>query len=1057
MTILNRIQAVVLALALVGQVFLPAQMAFADDTVINTDTAPVIETPAASDAAPADVTSDSAPKEDSIADVQVANNTAVRAQASNTNFNDQVEVTNTGVSASTDSPCVPPYVDMVTINVSVKNIGETPIYNPAARVTKLEYIAPTDRAASVHLTTADDSVGCDEGGQVGSRQTFGPYGTVINPGQTVAETFVVARNRSAKFWFYFEILGDTELTPITVEPVCSVDPNKTRTWKISSATGSAVDVVYNIDRAQNGSMTVPAKGYALITGNTSDENVLFVSSTPESQLTFETKTLAGTDVCGDMQGYKFNDINGDGLMGDGEPGLANWRIIATRPTPDYSFEVPANSVEGVTQNLPAGEYVVEVSGDWSYSAGPDGRVDAEYATSNNWETHSDGVGNNSNPGYTQGDLTINNEDVYWGGYRADHTYHSYVNQTETGDVTFGVWDSPDRSASKNPAWYADNTGTLQVNIYRAALPSVLTSDAPSNVGYYRFRLPYGLDHIKVFEANQAGYTVTGPAAGYHDLDFANGTPYDRNYNFGNHFDGTVISGTKYNDRNGNAARDQGEEGLAGWTIVGVVPNEVVNMDVNSTNPSNTASASLLPGKYLVIVNGTWKNNVNGTPNTRVDAEYFTEDLWAHHNDPAIPGDLLVNDTDVNWGPYASNHTYYYIYNHTTAGPVNFRIKDEPTDGPQIPAWYADNEGSVNVKMYELLDSAVTNEAGNYSLTSTRPVTTMSVYEMPQAGWKQNYPTTGFHYIVTNNDNIPHTGWDFGNQLIPGGSIAGTVTQAPSLAVSGAIVYLDLNNNNTKDEGEPTFTTGTDGAYIFGALADGDYHVGVTPIQGLTFTTPASGFTTATVTDGSAVTGLNFLLSASSGGGSGGGDQGGGGGSGGGQGGGGSGGGSTGGSGTTGGSLPTPTPTTPGLDFGGTGETPAPTGQVAGDVTTVKTPTRLAVNTPAPQEQANLNVKTDDGQVLGVTTNAPAEEGCKQLPWYRYGYLLCAILLLLVAQFFATNLNSKIWFVPGLVLLVAGLIYWWFEPCVQHTWFWPTAIVIWYGITALWHRNRLMVK
>jgi hypothetical protein len=706
---------------------------------------------------------------------------------------------------------------------------------------QLEYAFPVTKSDTLHVLTANDSSDCTTGGQVGSLQTFGPYGTTIAPGGSIEETFVIGRSRVDTFRFRFGLLGNSTLTPVVVEPVCSVEPNITRSWRVTNQTGTDLPIVYNVDQAPEQAAVVPSEGELILSGvvTQQSENVLFISNAPDSQFTFRTKTVAGEAVCPRVQGYKFADNNGNGLWDESEAGLPNWRIVATQTKPVATVTVPANAVEGVVTNLPAGEYIFTVSGQWAFDSGEGHTGDAEYISLDSFATHRDGTGIAGNPGYTQGDLLVNNTDVYWGGYRTDHTYATYFNQAADGTVQFQIWDSPDRTQAPNPTWYADNSGELTVTIYQAVVPSVLTSADEQQVGFYSISVPYGVQTVGVYEVQQYGFVNTSP------------------------------------------------------------------------------------------------------------------------------------------------------------------------------------------------------ESGSYTVT-------------------------------VGNDTTP-VFYNFGNQKVATGAISGVVTKTPALAVAGAIVFLDANSNGTKDDGEVSFTTTEDGLYGFNGLGDGDYRVAVQAVPGLIFNTPSTGFTDVSIANGAVITGTNFTFNVPT---SGGGDQGGGGGSSGGgggsQGGGGgsSGGGSTGGSGGQGGSTPTPAPTTP--TDGGSGVTvPAPAapvsetipgGQVAGD-STVVTPARVAATTPAPAQaaQPDLAVKTDEGQVLGVTTDNATPEGCKQLPWWRYGYLLYALLLLLVARFFASNLNSKVWFVPGLVLLVAGLVYWWFEPCVKHAWFWPTAMVVWYGITALWHRNRLMAK
>ncbi len=61
---------------------------------------------------------------------------------------------------------------------------------------------------------------------------------------------------------------------------------------------------------------------------------------------------------GSISGMKFNDLNGNGTRDKGEPGLANWTIVLTRP--DGSNETSITNSDGtyMFSNLSAGNYIV---------------------------------------------------------------------------------------------------------------------------------------------------------------------------------------------------------------------------------------------------------------------------------------------------------------------------------------------------------------------------------------------------------------------------------------------------------------------------------------------------------------------------------------------------------------------------------------------------------------------------------------------------------------------------------------------------------------------------
>lgn len=253
---------------------------------------------------------------------------------------------------------------------------------------------------------------------------------------------------------------------------------------------------------------------------------------------------------------------------------------------------------------------------------------------------------------------------------------------------------------------------------------------------------------------------------------------------------STISGMKYNDLNGNGVKDEGEPGLAGWDIYAYKGIPASNITVDSANINGSDTNWVAPGQYLVMARGTWNNGGS----QYFDTEFHTPDSWATHEDGVVPygtdiGDIVINDTNfVNWGVYNNQnengfeHYYFYILNHP-GGNINYSVFDG-TGGVKNAGWYGDNTGSINVQMYPLLDTAVTDANGNYTLEF--PTTTefpVVVREVQQNGWTQTSPNAstgpaatptsdGVNYPITGNWNwafVPGsrdvTGSDFGNHFV----------------------------------------------------------------------------------------------------------------------------------------------------------------------------------------------------------------------------------------------------------------------------------------------------
>jgi len=153
----------------------------------------------------------------------------------------------------------------------------------------------------------------------------------------------------------------------------------------------------------------------------------------------------------------------------------NWATYFTytvvQPVLVGTVYIDSKNINGADSNigLESGEsYRFEAMGDW-FGATPNfsAKVDAEYMTSDNWTTWSDGNSGATWRGPNQGDLQINNEFVNWGSYSPTHTY--YFDYTGTGlTVNFRCFDGMLNTFPPTPVpgWYTDNDGIMTVNIYR---------------------------------------------------------------------------------------------------------------------------------------------------------------------------------------------------------------------------------------------------------------------------------------------------------------------------------------------------------------------------------------------------------------------------------------------------------------------------------------------------------------------------------------------------------------------------------------------------------------
>jgi protocatechuate 3,4-dioxygenase beta subunit len=290
-----------------------------------------------------------------------------------------------------------------------------------------------------------------------------------------------------------------------------------------------------------------------------------------------------------------------------------------------------------------------------------------------------------------------------------------------------------------------------------------------------------------------------------------------------------ISGTAYDDKNGNGLLDSGE-GLAGWTIRLAKPD---NSEVSALTREDGSYRfeQLTAGSYTVseILPSGWK---------AINPESGSYSV-----------DLLKDDAaDKN---FANKLTSYSIsgmkYNDLGGNGAN--------DGePGMEGWKITLSGTTqsNEAVQKELTTA---KDGSYRFESLMPGT-YTITETEQSGWVRTAPLEGSYSITLSDADI--TGKDFGNH--------------GSWAISGS-VFLDSNGNGARDADETgqagwsiklsqdgkainATTSGQDGSYAFKNLAPGKYTVSEVAVEGWTVSLPQEGSYTVDLLDAD-VTGKDF--------------------------------------------------------------------------------------------------------------------------------------------------------------------------------------------------------
>jgi len=328
----------------------------------------------------------------------------------------------------------------------------------------------------------------------------------------------------------------------------------------------------------------------------------------------------------------------------------------------------------------------------------------------------------------------------------------------------------------------------------------------------------------VSEVVQSGWLQTLPVGGTYPVDVTSGSAFTAK-DFGN-FQYGAISGTKFNDVNGNGVKENGENGLQNWEIkLSGAKTDSVFTDANG----NYSFANLSFGDYIVseVNQNGWLQTLPSTPSTYTlsivsGSIYATKD-FGNFKLGTISG-MKYNDNNGN-GQRDNGEN----------GLINWKIK------------------LSGAKM----DSTLTDESGNYSFSNLMSGDYV-VSEQQQSGWMQTMPSTPGTYSLTIVSGSTLSGKDFGNL---------------QLSTISGVIFLDQDGDGVKDNGEvgiagwkirltgnkiDSVFSDANGAYIFNSIQAGNYVVSEVIQAGWVQTLPANNATyPITLTPGLNETGKDF--------------------------------------------------------------------------------------------------------------------------------------------------------------------------------------------------------
>jgi len=519
----------------------------------------------------------------------------------------------------------------------------------------------------------------------------------------------------------------------------------------------------------------------------------------------------GNWTTGKKYGMKFEDLDADGVKDAGEPALSGWTIFV-----DYDDDgvLDADEPFGVTDV--AGYYEISGINPGTWAVREVMKVDYAWVQ--------------SLPGAPEFAYL---EEFSSASEFRNNDFGNWAPASITG-VKFedldadGVFDD-DEPTLQGWRIYVDYDGD---GMYDVGEPTDLTDED----GVYEITgITPGTYAVKeVLETDwhqtRGDFQVTFESRGAYGLE--------GEYDFGNWF-AAEKAGTKFEDLDADGMWDQGEPGMAGWTIYVDYDGDGVHdagepSDVTDINGEYLITG-ITPGTYMVRevmkVDFDWVQSLPGAPTFAYEETFNSRDSF------------VANDFG-NWAP---------------ASITGVKFEDLSGDGdldpsdPGLSGWtiFVDYDGDGELDLNEPSDT--TDADGVYEIDGVTPGTYM-VREVMQADWTQS--RGDFEVTFESRGVYGLEGeYDFGNWTTA--NLRGTK-------------FHDLDGDGEWADGEPglegweihivgtsgpaqgheaTTTTDADGNYHFDGLPPGDYEIAEVLVEGWTQSYPAEGTHDVTLESG----------------------------------------------------------------------------------------------------------------------------------------------------------------------------------------------------------------
>ncbi|GEM_PF-1665283 len=329
-------------------------------------------------------------------------------------------------------------------------------------------------------------------------------------------------------------------------------------------------------------------------------------------------------------------------------------------------------------------------------------------------------------------------------------YWYYCNTIDTTlKLNLGFWKVPPRSIAGvvyNDLNHNGIRDTLEPGLsnWRVWLYQYSNSQSFSTLsdseGNYSFDNLLAVSYYEVYMDEQYRWVPTEPSSGYYYFRLFD-TSY-QNLNFGKWFlPPYAISGTKFDDQNGNGYRDEGEPGIPGWTINIYRYYDGASFQVVTDSMGEYFHRDSCTETYFYVYEENQEGWLTTYPYQSQSAYYYFYGA----------GDTLTDKTFGNWHvPPASIQGTVY---DDSSNNGNMDPGEQGLSGWKV---FAVNEDGDTLSTYS-------DSIGGYSFTGLA-WGYYYIFEEENLNWIRTQPNEVAYYIYVIGDTS--TGIDFGNYLPP---------------------------------------------------------------------------------------------------------------------------------------------------------------------------------------------------------------------------------------------------------------------------------------------------